>query len=64
MRYGIFQAPREHVWFSNGKAPITQSDHDLDHGSEIEKTEDWDVRTIVLRIDRSKPKVDTAAHMT
>ena len=41
------------------QAPITQSDRHMDHHPGIEKTEDWDVRTIVLRIDRNKPKVDT-----
>jgi hypothetical protein len=43
---------------------ITTSTRQLGHDPGIENTDVWDVRTIVLRVDRNKPSVDTVMQHT
>jgi hypothetical protein len=46
------------------QVPISQSARHLGHDPAIEETDVWDVRTIVLRVDRNEPSVATVAQQT
>lgn len=46
------------------QGPISQSARHMAHEPEIEETDVWDVRTIVLRVDRNTPTVDMVTQFT